>query len=269
MNSSIGDTPESNRGIEVPYWFELLATFVARDIRARYKRSILGFYWAVLSPLLMSLILTLVFSVILNFRPGNTPFAIFVLSGLLTWQLFANGLGNATNSVSGYAQLITKVRFRRWVLPVSSVLARVVDLFFTLIVLVPLIVWFQIDLGTAVLWLPPLIGCMVLLTIGVGLVVAGLNVYYRDIEQLVPIVLNLWFYLSPVIYPAERFPERLRFLFWMNPPGVIVQYTRAALLENQGPSWTSFAALLLVSSAIALVGAFLFHRLQRRFAEIV
>ena len=254
---------------DIPYWVELLYTFVARDIRARYKQSLLGFYWAILSPLMTSLILTLVFSVVLRFRTGDTPFPIFVLTGLLTWQLFANGLGSAVVSISGYAQLITKVRFQRWVLPVSAVLARLVDLVFFFVVLIPITVWFRIDIGLSAFWILPLIACMTLLTIGLGLVIAAVNVYYRDVEQLLPIVLNLWFYLSPIIYPAEMFPEHLRFLFWINLPGVIVHYTRAAFVQGQGTGWGTLAGLFLVSAAIAVAGFLVFQRMQRRFAEVV
>ncbi len=249
--------------------YELLVSLVARDVRARYKQSILGFYWAVLNPLFNALIYTVVFSMVLRISAENIPFPIFLLSGLVVWNVFGNGLLSAIDSVVKYAPLVAKVPFPREVLPVSAVLARLVDFAFSLVVLLAIMLGMGLPLTWHLVWLLPIIVIEVLFTIALALPLAAANLFYRDIQQLLSVVLMAWMYITPLFWPVSMFPENLRFLFWVNPMGLLVYEARQALLYGRLPHFSTLGLVLLISLVLLAGGTMVFRHYARRIPEIL
>jgi ABC-type polysaccharide/polyol phosphate export permease len=253
----------------IGHWFELVFTFASRDIQARYKQSVLGIYWAIINPLVYAALLTFIFSHVLHSQTGSVPHSLFVLSGLLGWNLFANGIGSALVSVSSFATLMAKVKFSREVLPIASVMARWVDFSVTLGAVLLHMALAGVHVTPAALWIVPLVISMTLVTVGVSLVIAATNVYFRDTAQIVQLVLNLGFLASPIVYPVEAFPTGLQFIFWINPASIILHFMRRALVYGEAPDAGPAFGLFVMSVGVALGGFAVFNRMQRRFAEIL
>jgi ABC-type polysaccharide/polyol phosphate export permease len=259
----------SARSARLTHWFELLESFVVRDVRARYTHSVLGLYWAVLNPLLMAAVFTLVFSGVLQIDSGDTLYVLFLLAGLATWNLFATGLSSATGSLVAYASLLGRVRFQREALPVASVIARLVDFALALVVLLVLMLVLGHPWSLGMVWVFPVVAVEVIFTVALALPLAALHIFYRDIGQLLGVVLLLWMYITPVIFPAKAFPPSMQLLFWLNPMGVLVHSARDALLDGSPPDALALTATLAFSVALLGAGLLLFRRLQGRFAEIL
>ncbi len=248
---------------------ELLLIMVARDLKARYTQSLLGLYWAVLNPLAYALVLTAAFSVVVRIDTGDTPYFLFVLTGLLSWNLFAHAAVDATESLVVHDNLVTKVPFPREVIPLSSVLARILDFMFSLLVLIGLMAVFRWPLHPHILLVLPLMGLQILFVAGIGLCTSMANLFYRDVRQLVAVGLPLWMFLSPVIYPVKLVPEHLQGLYLLNPMAGLINAYRTALLHGTAPIWTD---LIPVSGAtlVLLVGGYLlFKKMEPKFAEMV
>jgi ABC-type polysaccharide/polyol phosphate export permease len=248
---------------------ELVGTLAVRDIRARYQQSILGIYWTILNPLVTAAVFTVVFSVIAQVPVGDTPYAVFVLAGLVPWSLFANSLVNATNSLVGMAGLLTKVAFPREVLPIAAILARLLDLVVSLAVLLVIMAWYRRPLHWTLLLLPIPLAVELTFLLGLGLLLSAANLFYRDVAQLLGVVLSLWIFLTPVVYPLERVPPSLRGLIGLNPMTPVVSGFRGLVIDGQVPA----AGPLLESAAIALasfiLGYAVFKWLEPLFAETV
>src|SRR5712692_12113330 len=176
---------------------ELVATLAVRDVRARYQQSILGVYWTVVNPLATAAVFTVVFSIIAQVPVGGTPYAAFVLGGLVPWSFFANALVNATNSLVGMAGLLTKVAFPREILPLAAVLARLVDLGISLGVLLLIMAWYRVPLSWTLLLLPLPLAIELAFLLGLGFLLSAANLFYRDVAQLLTVVLSLWIFLTP------------------------------------------------------------------------
>jgi ABC-type polysaccharide/polyol phosphate export permease len=248
---------------------ELIGTLAMRDVRARYQQSILGAYWTVLNPLITAAVFTVVFSIIAQVPVGDTPYAVFVLSGLVPWSLFANSLLNATNSLVGMAGLLTKVAFPREVLPLAAILARLLDFVVSLAVLLVIMAWYRRPVYWTLLLLPIPLAVELTFLLGLGLLLSAANLFYRDVSQLLGVALSLWIFLTPVAYPLDRVPSSIRGLIQWNPMTPVVNGFHDLVIDGRLPT----AGPLLESAAVSVVtfilGYAIFKWLEPLFAETV
>jgi lipopolysaccharide transport system permease protein len=248
---------------------ELLFYLTWRGVLVRYKQAVLGVTWAVLQPFLTMVVFTVVFGQLLNVSSGDTPYAVFSYVGLLPWQLFAGATQRAGTSLIGNTSLLTKVYIPRLVIPLSAVLQGLVDFAIAFIILIGLMAYYQIAPTWNVLWLPAFTVLAIVTSLSVSLWLGALNVRYRDVQYIIPFIIQLWMYLSPVIYSATAVPSGpLRVIYSLNPmAGVIIAF-RWALLGGPAPS-----KLLLVSTTVVLAlligGLYYFRRMERTFADVI
>ncbi len=248
---------------------ELIFFLTWRDIKVRYKQAVLGITWAVLQPILTVLILTVIFGVLLRTPSQGLPYPLFALSALLPWQLFATALQRSSISLVGNANLITKIYFPRLAIPLSTVFAALVDFAVSLIVLFVVMIYYQHYPGINTLWLPLIILLALLTALAVGLWLSALNVQYRDVQHMVPFIIQVWMYASPIVYPIETIPEGTwRLLYGLNPMVGVIQGFRWALLGTAQPDLT-----MLISIGVVVVllvsGLYYFRRMEKTFADIV
>jgi lipopolysaccharide transport system permease protein len=248
---------------------ELLWTLAARDVAVRHKQAVIGAAWAILQPAAQMIIFTLLFHRFAGIRPdAPVAYPLFCLSGLLVWQLFSTGLGRASESLSGNANLITKVYFPRLLLPLSTILVAVVDFGVSFVFLLLVMALYRAPLHVSILATLPLAVLAALAATSIGLWTSGLNLLYRDVRHILPFILQLLLYATPVFYPASLVPERWRPWLMLNPLAPIVEAFRSALLGQPmalGPLALATATLLIVG----ITGYWFFRRLERTFADRV
>jgi ABC-type polysaccharide/polyol phosphate export permease len=248
----------------------LLWRLAVRHVRSRYSHSVLGIYWALINPLVTAAVLGLVFGPMLRvIVHQETPFVLFVLSGLLLWSFFNNSVADASLSITNYATLLGKVRFPRSVLPLAAVAARCIDLLFSAGVLIVLMAIWRVPVTPAMVWSIPILGIVIVITIGVSLAVASLNVVYRDVHHIVSLILLLWFYLCPIVYSFDQVSEPFRTLLLINPLASLISEFRGVFLFGVAPSTPYLLSAAAVSSLILMLGWAIFRRLDATFAEIL
>ena len=252
---------------------ELLYFLVWRDVKVRYKQTALGVAWIVLQPVISMLIFSGLFGVLLGAPSNGAPYPVFVFAGLLPWQYFAGALTRASASLVGSAHLITKVYFPRLVIPLSGVIGGLVDFGVSFIVLLLLMAFYRIAPTPAVIFLPAFLLLAMATSLGFGLWLAALNVRYRDVNYLVPFLVQIWMYVTPVIYSASLIPERYRWLLALNPMTGVVEGFRWALLggvmtETQPPNGL-FAVSVVITLAVLIGGLFFFRSTERTFADVI
>ena len=246
---------------------ELLKNLVLRDLKVRYKRSALGVFWALLEPLILMLLFTVVFSFVLRIKVEKYP--VFVLCGLLPWSFFSTGLSYSSTSISEHANLIKKIYFPREIIPLGVILARLVNFLISLGLLFIFMLAFRVKFTPYLIFLPLIIALELLLIIGLSLFFTPLNTFYHDVGFILEFILFGWFYITPVFYPVSMVPERFLKFYMLNPMAVIVHSYRRVLLYGQPPeAWHLSLAFLEVLAAL-LIGWAVFRRLEYRFAEVL
>ena len=223
---------------------ELLYFLVWRDVKVRYKQTALGVAWVVLQPVISMVVFSFLFGTLLKVPSGEVPYPIFAYAALLPWNYFATSLTRSSTSLVGSAHLITKVYFPRLVIPISGVLSGLVDFAVAFLVLAGLMVYYGVVPTGAVVWLPAFLLLALATALGVGMWLSALNVRYRDINYLVPFLVQIWMYLTPVVYGTTLIPERFRFLLGLNPMTAVVEGFRWALLGNRLADARATAKLL-------------------------
>jgi lipopolysaccharide transport system permease protein len=260
---------------EVWEFRELLFFFVWREVKVRYKQTALGAAWAILQPVLTMVIFTIFFGGLARVGSDGLPYPLFSYTGLLPWTFFAFGLNQAANSLVGSSNLIKKVYFPRLIIPLAAVLTGLVDFAVAFVVLIGLMAWYRVPPTLMVIWLPLLLLLAALAALGFGLWLAALNVEYRDIRYVVPFFVQLWLFVTPVIYPTSRLTAKLAeyglpaWLCGLNPMAGVVEGFRWALLgtgSRPGPILLASAAVTLL---VVVSGAFFFRRMERTFADVV
>jgi lipopolysaccharide transport system permease protein len=250
-------------------YHELLYFLTKRDIKVRYKQTVLGGLWAIIQPVLTMIVFTVLFGRMAKMPSDGIPYPIFVYAGLLPWTYFANAVSASGNSLVGSANLITKVYFPRLIVPASASMAGLLDLFIAMLVLAVLMFYYQFVPSWGILLFPFLVGLTFLCAVGVGLWLSALNVQYRDIKYVIPFLVQLWLFVSPVIYPVSMVRQQYQWIVALNPMGGVIMAYRASLLGHKPIDWP----LLGISTAAVLVlfvgGLYYFKRMERTFADIV
>lgn len=254
---------------ELLSFHELLYFLTWRDIKVRYKQTLLGVLWAVLQPLFMMLIFALFFGRLVGVRSDGIPYPLFAYAGLLPWTFFASAATAGGNSVVNSANLITKVYFPRLIVPAAAVAAALVDFAITFIVLAVLMIYYRVSLAWGLLMLPVLIVLLTILALGFGILMATLNVKYRDIKFALPFLIQLWFFASPIIYPTSLVPERWRWLLALNPMTGIIEGFRTALFGHHGFDWQAIGISAVITFLLLVYATRLFKRMEKTFADIV
>ncbi len=251
---------------------ELLYFLTWRDVLVRYKQAVLGVAWAVLQPVLTMVVFTVVFNRALGVSGSpedDIPYEVFSFAGLLPWQFFAGALSRSGTSLVGNANLLTKVYFPRLVIPISAVLAGLVDFLISFVVLLILMVSFGVYPGWGVFLVPVFLLLVIVATLGVSLWLSALNVMYRDVQYLIPFLVQLWMFLSPVIYSTESIEnETVKVIYSLNPMTGVIGGFRWALLGERFPGgyvWISVGVLV----ALFVGGLYYFKRMERVFADVV
>lgn len=254
---------------EIWQYRELLYFLTWRDIKIRYKQTALGVAWAVLQPLLTMVIFSVIFGQLANLPSDGIPYPVFSYAALLPWGLFAGALQRAGTSLVSNSNLITKVYFPRLVIPISAVAAGLLDFLISFIVLIGLMLFYKIQLTWMILTIPLFMLLAVLTALAVSLWLSALNVQYRDVQHMIPFLIQAWMYASPVAYSAGLIPTGpWRIIYGLNPLAGVIQGFRWALLRASPPD-----ELLIVSIVIVLIlltsGLYYFRRMERTFADVI
>jgi len=244
---------------------ELIKILTISDLKVKYQSSVLGFAWSLLNPLLMMLVLYLVFSNI--FKATQDSFALYLLIGIVSWRFMANGTTSAMTSIVGKSSLVTKIYIPRQILVLSSVLSSFISSLLEFLVLFALLIAFGVDLSLNLLLFPVVTAVYFIMVYGVSLALASLYVYYRDLDQIWEVLLQLGFFLSPVVYPITAVPEEYLKLYMLNPVTVVMQSNREILLYAQTASASNLLFIALTAVLTLAAGSAIFNRLERRFAE--
>lgn len=249
---------------------ELLYFFIWRDIKVRYKQTLLGAAWAILQPFFTMIVFSIFFGQLAKIPSDGIPYPIFSYTGLLPWTFFASGLTNSARSVVRDSNLIKKVYFPRLIVPVSSVIGGLPDFGLAFLILLGMMVYYNLfPTLISLLWLPAFLLLACTTALGVGLWLAAMNAQYRDIGYIVPFLIQFWMYITPVVYPSSLLDQPWRTIYGVNPMVGVVEGFRWALLGRGNPP----GLMMLVSAVMALVilfsGALVFRRMERTFADVV
>jgi lipopolysaccharide transport system permease protein len=247
---------------------ELLYSFIARDVKVRYKQTALGAGWAVIQPLFMMIVFTLAFGRLAGIPSDGLPYPLFSYSGLLPWTLFAEGIIRSTNSMIANANIMTKVYYPRLIMPISGILSPLVDFAIAFIILLGMMLYYGYFPTINILFLPVFILLALGTSLGVGLWLSALNVQYRDFQYTVPFLIQLWLFASPVVYPSSMLSEPYSTLYGLNPMAGVIEGFRWSLFGTTPPSYLIAISTLMVI-AILVSGAFYFKRMEKIFADVV
>ena len=246
---------------------DLLSNMILRDIKARYKSSFLGYAWVILNPLVTMLVFSLVFSVVIRIPTGDTPYALFVYAGLLPWLYLANSLSTAAGSIVNETSLVSKTYFPREIFPIATTVARCVDFLLGIIVFFGFLIGFHYPFSWVFLFLPFVIFFQTLFILGIGLLLAAANLFFRDVQHLLTLILMLWMYLTPVIYPPELVPERFHWVFIVNPMATFVNMYRDMLLYQRIPDLLQWVVAGTAGIVFFVLGYLVFKKVEPYFAD--
>jgi lipopolysaccharide transport system permease protein len=248
---------------------ELFYFFVWRDIKVKYKQSLLGVGWAFIQPLFTMIIFTLFFGRFANVPSDGIPYPVFSYAALLPWTLFANSISLAANSLVSNAGMINKVYFPRMALPVGSVISGVLDFGIASVLLVALMIYYKIAFTSSLLLLPFVVAALLVLAMGMGMFLAALQVRYRDIKYALPFIVQLWLFVTPVIYPVTLIPDQFRPFIALNPLAGIIDGFRACVFPSRSFDVPLIATSAAVTIAVFSMGVIYFRRTERWFADII
>ncbi len=247
---------------------ELLYFFTWRDITVRYKQTILGFAWAILQPLFMMLVFTLFFGYLAKIPSDGIPYPLFNYAALLPWTLFAEGLSRSSATMVQNANLVQKVYFPRLVMPLSSILSPLVDFTIAFIILIGMLFYFGYPFTVKMLFLPAFILLALMASLGVGLWLSAINVRYRDVSYVIPFLIQLWLFASPVVYSSSLLPRQFQAIYGLNPMAGVIEGFRWALLGTEPPG-SLIAVSVIIVSLLLVSGVFYFRRLETTFADVI
>jgi len=250
---------------------ELFIILAWRDISVRYKQTIIGVLWAILRPLLTMLVFTVIFGRVAKLpSDGNAPYALMVFAAMLPWSLFSTSLGEASNSLIGNSNLISKVYFPRLIIPTATVMTAFVDFFISFIILLGMMAYYRFLPGWNLLLLPLFIILALLASLGPGLWITALNVKYRDFRYVIPFVVQFGLYVSPVGFSSNVIPEKWRLLYSLNPMVGVIDGFRWCILGGESPIyWPGFALSIVIVTFFLWLGISSFRKMEKSFADLI
>ena len=248
---------------------ELLYFMVWRDLKVRYKQTLLGLAWAVIQPLMTTLIFFLLFGKLAKMPSEGFPYPLFTYLGMMAWTYFAGSMTYASNSLVNNSALISKVYFPRLILPISGVFSLLPDFIIASAVGIGMMFYFNITPTWSILLWPVLTIPMILVVLGISLILSALNVRYRDIKYVIPFLIQSWLFMTPVIYPTSIIPERFRFLILLNPMTGIIDAFRATALPGKELEIIPLGISLGIGLLVFFIGLTIFNRAEREFADII
>lgn len=247
---------------------ELFYFLIWRDVKVRYKQAALGILWVVLQPLLSTLILTIFLGKLARVPSDGLPYPVFVYAGLLPWTFFAAAVTSSGNSLVGSSHLITKIYFPRMIIPAAAVGARLVDFGVAFLNLIGLMIYYGVGINRTLVLLPFVILLITLLALGVGMWTSALNVKFRDVSVMLPVVIQLWMFASPVMYPSSLVPARFEWIYKLNPLTGILDGFRSSLF-GQEIDWAALGISTAFTIGLLVYSAYAFRRMEKSFADIV
>jgi len=250
---------------EIYTYREMLKNLVSKELRARYKGSWMGFLWTFFNPLFMLVIYSVVFSFIMRMQIEN--YAMFLFVALLPWNFLANSILQSTSCIVQNGSLVKKIYFPREVLPFSIVIANLINYLLSLLILIPALLFFEIKLTVALLAFPVVLLTETILVTSLAFLLSVFNVYFRDLEHIVGILITAWFFLTPVIYPVALVPEKVRLFYYLNPATTLMDAFRNIFYYGTWPQWGTLGYLLLAITLLLFVSLKIFHHFQKRAAE--
>lgn len=258
-----------NRFKELIRYRGLLYALTVREVKVRYKQSLLGIGWAILQPLVLMLIFTLIFSMLTTMPSDNIPYPIFSYSALLPWTFFATSINFTSQSIVNNAALIKKIYFPRELFPISGILAAFVDFAIAAMIFLGMMFFYKVPFTTNLLFFPAIFLIQIIFTLGVSFFLSAINVYYRDIRYAVPLGVQIWMYASPIIYPISLIPERLRTLYMLNPMASIIDSYRNVFIKGIAPDFYYLDIAALVSLILFFLCYIYFKRIEMTFADVI
>jgi lipopolysaccharide transport system permease protein len=248
---------------------ELLWMWTLRGIKVRYKQSLFGFAWAIFQPLGLTAVFVLVFSYFVRLPSDGIPYPIFVYSAMLPWSFFSRSVIGGIHSLVGNMNLVKKIHFPRAVLPTAAIGVHFVDFICGLVVFLVLMVYYRIPPNPAMGMLPVLLLIQLLLTSGISLGASAVNVFYRDVYQMAPLLLQIWMYACPIIYPVSLIPDWLLPWYMINPMAVVIDAYRGVILKGQWPDVVLVGKAAVLSTVVFGLGYLTFKHLEDRFADVI
>jgi len=262
---------------EVWQFRELFYFFIWRDIKVRYKQTVLGAAWAIIVPFMNMVVFSLFFGRLADMPSDDIPYPLWNFAALVPWQFFTNGVNNSANSLVTNANMIKKIFFPRLVLPTAAAVSGIVDFILAFLVLLLMILGyhafniagFSVSLTLNVLWLPLFLLLAVTTSLGVGLWLSAMNVQFRDVRHVVPFLVQFWLFATPIAYPSSLIPEPWRVVYGLNPMAGVVEGFRWTLLNTPAPPGAMLAVSAVTSLVLLISGAYYFRRLEKTFADVV
>jgi len=263
-----------NRGLldldirELWAYRELFLVLVARDVKVRYKQTVLGISWAVIQPISTMIIFSVIFGNFAKIPSDGQPYPVFVYAALLPWGLFSTAVSTAANSMVGSSHLVSKVYFPRILIPIASIGASVVDFAISTIILFGLMMFFGIEFSFSLLLLPLLVLTLLIIALGVGILLSALTVSYRDFRYVVPFMIQIWMYLTPVIYPLSIIPEKWQWVSYLNPMTGVIEASRSIFLGTD-LNLIALTISLIFGFSMLCLSIIYFKRVEKRFADVI
>lgn len=257
------------QGRNFKHFRELLIELTKREIKSRYKQSILGYTWVVLVPLINLVVMTTVFSYFFKLPTGDVPYALYLFTGLIPWTFTSGAIAAATGSLSSNGSLITKIFLPREVFPMAAISAKLIDLLLSFIILLIFIPIFGASFHLSMLLLPIIFFFNFLLVLGISFILSAINVFFRDVENMLSVILMVWMYLTPIFYPPELIPSSIRPFFSLNPLMPIINSYRNIILYGVNPPTDSFIYAAISSITIFIIGYLFFRNRSKFFADVI
>ena len=248
---------------------ELFYFMVWRNIKVRYKQALLGTSWAIIQPFFMMVVFTIFFGKLAKIPSDGVPYPIFSYAALLPWTYFSQSLSQTGNSLVASQNLITKVYFPRMIIPASYALSGLVDFGLASVILFGMMLFYQIPLHWGLLLLPLLALPLLLLVFGVGMIFSSLNVKYRDIKHALPFIIQIWLFITPVIYPTSIIPEKYRIFVAFNPTVGLIEAFRSIILPTREVDWRLFGMSVVITLFVLVMGLIFFRKTEKEFADII
>lgn len=248
---------------------ELYWALTIREIKVRYKQTLLGATWAILQPLVLTIIFAVVFGYLLKLGSGSVPYPIFAYSALLPWTFFSNAIAFGSLSVVNNSNLVSKIYFPRELLPLATITASLLDFLIASLIFLLMFVFYQVPITPYLLYLFVIIPCIFLLTIGISLFLSAINVMFRDIRFVIPLVLQVLFYLTPIIYSLNTLPDRFLKLYAFNPIAPLIDSFRDVTIYGAAPDHFQLLSAVVISMCVFTLGILFFRYKEKSFADII